>query len=254
MPDTGAILKLAENEVHLWRTEVASVPDELIEIYYDLLLPAERERNQRYRFDRDRRCDSVTRLLARTVLSNYADIESSAWWFIKGEHGKPEIGNDQVKLRFNLSHTSQHVVCAVTRSMHVGVDIEHTQRKNKVLDIAGHYFSRQEIIDLFELPVAQQPDRFFDYWTLKEAYMKARGEGISLGLGNFSFDLSDNQNIRISFSQKIEDEPEAWRFWLFNHCSEHRTALAIKNGVGAGEPILRFFDTIPLQEKYNDIL
>ncbi len=272
-------VQLLDNEVHIWRTDVQQVSVELIERYRQLMSGAELERNQRYRFEKSRHCDCVTRALARTVLSHYADIAPADWTFIKGEHGKPEISPGLAPaLRFNLSHTDRFVVCAVTRTLDIGIDIENTQRKNQVLDIADHFFSKQEVSDLFALPKERQSDRFFDYWTLKEAYMKASGEGISLGLGNFSFHLNDDvnnsQKIGISFGEKIADNAEDWRFWLFRPAQDHRMGLALKTSQLKGgelkdreldnrelnnkdlnsreEPVVRFFQTVPLQNTVSE--
>lgn len=242
----GSALQLLDNEVHIWCVAVDNVPRELGSRYWQLMSAEEHARNQRYRFEHSRWSDCVTRSLARTVLSHYAPLEPKQWRFEKGEHGKPEIINSSIPLRFNLSHTSKQVVCAVTRHCDVGVDVENTERKNQILDIADRYFSAQEVSDLFALPTEKQPDRFFDYWTLKEAYMKARGEGISLGLGNFSFVLDNTADIKISVNDAIEDQPDDWRFWLFRPQADHRLALAVKLAANAAEPQLSFFQTVPL--------
>lgn len=240
-------MHLTENDVHIWSVDIARVNPALISSYRAIMSAEELERNQRYRFEKNRFSDCVTRALARDVLSKYADRSPESWSFSKGEHGKPELTNSPVPLRFNLSHTSHHVVCVVTPIYDVGIDIEHTARKNDVLAIADRYFSEQEVTDLFELPVERQADRFFDYWTLKEAYMKASGEGISLGLGNFSFHFDESKAARISFGEKIIDNPDSWSFQQFNPAEDHRMALAICCGRHNKTKLtISQFSTVPL--------
>ncbi len=207
---------------------------------------AERERQARYRFARDQHRDLVARALVRTTLSRYAGRDPGAWCFTRGEHGKPELIDPPIPLRFNLSHSRDLVVFAVSLEHDVGVDIETIERRNDVLAIARHYFSSREVEDLFALPEARQRDRFFDYWTLKEAYIKARGEGISLGLGNFSFLFGGNDTIDIGFAPKLEDDPAAWQFCLYRPQENYRMAVASHRGEPARD--VHLLEATPLQD------
>lgn len=243
-------LSLNNNEVHLWRTDIQQVPPSLIASYLELMTDGERERNQRYKFEKSCIEHAITRALVRTVLSRYAaDIHPSDWRFTQGEHGKPELLNKPISIEFNLTHSSRYVICAVSSTMKVGVDVEHTARKNDVLTIADRFFSEQEVRELFALPEAKQRSRFFDYWTLKEAYMKARGEGISLGLGNFSFsfcEVGSSQTISITMAEKLNDNPADWYFQLDQPSPDQRFALAVKTA-GQKLPLdIKVFDIIPL--------
>ncbi len=240
------LLTLDDNEVHIWLTDISQVSADLLPSYRQLMSGQEIERNGRYRFEHSRIADAVTRALARTVLSRYADINPPDWAFCHGEHGKPEISNESIQLRFNLSHTSKWVACAVSRQRAIGLDIEFIERKNSILEIADRYFSKPELKELFSLPEDQQEDRFFDYWTLKEAYMKADGQGISLGLGNFSFNLTDAEAISVSFSEKIQQDPQSWCFRLMHPASDHRMALAFYGS--HKDLVVRQFETIPLRD------
>ena len=95
--------------------------------------------------------------------------------------------------------------------------------------VADHFFAPPEVEALQALPDrAAQLDRFFDHWTLKEAYMKARGIGVSLGLGNFWYDLEAGRPLRITFSEAIEDEPDAWQLRLLEPSERHRAAVALR--------------------------
>jgi 4'-phosphopantetheinyl transferase len=239
-------IALASNEVHLWRVQCADIDEpELLGRYRALMSAAELQRQARYRFERDRHRDLIARALVRTSVSRYLGGEPGHWRFHPGEHGKPELIGAPLPLRFNLSHSKDLVVCAVALQHDVGVDVEYTERGNDVLAIARHYFSRREVEDLFALPAERQRDRFFDYWTLKEAYIKARGKGISLGLGNFSFDLTCSDEISIGFVPTLNDDAAAWQFRLYRPLPEYRMALAWRQG---REPVVvRQYDVVPLQ-------
>lgn len=239
------MISLGKNDVHIWVCPLAQFKGQDSANYWALMSGGEHTRNLRYRFDKDRLADRVSRALVRSTLSLYVDMSPESFEFSIGEHGKPEVANAPQPIRINLSHTAHFAICALSAGADVGLDIECTERKNDVLAIADHYFSAREVDDLFALPKAQQQDRFFDYWTLKEAYMKARGEGISLGLGNFSFDLTSRAQPLISFGPKLKDDPNDWQFRLFQPARDHRLALAFRSDTS---PRLRFFQAIPLKD------
>lgn len=235
--------KLVADQLHIWRLSINDVDPQLLSAYRDLLSPEELQRMGRFKFDHLQRDYAIARALVRTTLSKYVDVAPTSWRFTQGEHGKPEIDHCPVPLRFNLSHTNKQIVCAVMLEKDIGIDIENIERNNDVLSIADRYFSALELKELFSLPVNRQVDRFFDYWTLKEAYMKADGGGISLGLGNFGFSFGDD--IAVSFSSKLADSEDQWRFWLFRPEFDHRMALAVRTGVDR-EVELQQFSAMPL--------
>ena len=220
-------LTLANNEIHLWMTKPEELlgNDELLTTYATLLTSKETAKQQRYKFAKDRHDALITRAFIRDLLSYYADIAPQDWQFEKGEKDKPEIINCPLPLRFNISHTKNLIICAVTLEDDIGCDVENTGRSNDVLAIAERYFSPTESKELFTLPVAQQRNRFFDYWTLKESYIKAWGLGLAIPLKDFSFNIADTEdkhkelltikhNISLSFAEHRVDEPQIWRSWL----------------------------------------
>lgn len=241
------MLKLAPGQIHIWVVRCSEITDAgLLSRYQRLMNAEERARYKRYRFEKDRHRHLLTRALVRTTLSRYAVRAPGDWVFCKGDQDKPEIQNPPIPLRFNVSHSGDFVVMAVTLELDLGIDVECMERTNDVLSIARHYFSTREIDALYALPAEHQRDRFFDYWTLKEAYMKARGEGISLGLGNFSFHLAGSDDIAIRFAPAFEDDPGHWRFWLYPLAPDHRMALAWRSGPLQRDNTVQHFNTIPL--------
>jgi len=251
-------LSLAANEIHLWATKPQDLlkdinNEELTKRYQALLTADETVKQQRYKFEKDRHDALITRAFIRDLLSYYADIEPADWRFEKGEKDKPEIINPPLPLRFNISHTKDLIICAVTLADDIGCDVENTTRTNDVLSIADRYFSPEETKELFSLPKEQQRHRFFDYWTLKESYIKAWGLGLAIPLKDFSFTIKEgdrekNSNITLDFAKHRIDQPSVWRSWLFYPNDKHRVAVSLRAKVDnqATNYQFRFFNSVPL--------
>jgi 4'-phosphopantetheinyl transferase len=229
------------NAVHVDLLDPAA-PDAAarLEEYRALLSADERERMARFVLDRDRRRFLLTRALVRTTLSRYAPVAPGGWAFIANVHGRPEIldrPRGVPDLRFNLSHTEGLIACAVTIGREVGIDVEHIGRR-LTHDVAGRFFAPREVRDLHALPADAQPKVFFDYWTLKEAYIKARGLGLALPLGDFAFTLGDTPAI--TFEPSLQDDPATWQFAQAWPTPQHRLGLAVRRE-GADLPVrIRF--------------
>lgn len=241
-----------ENEIHLWIARDECIRDsELLNSYHKILSIKETKQQKSFRFDKHRHQYLITRALQRSVLSYYVndEIRPEAWTFCENSYGKPYIGNVEFKntLSFNLSHTENMIVLAVTSGRDVGVDVEWSGRDTEILELADISFSTQERDQLFSLPFELQADRFFDLWTLKEAYIKACGMGLSIPLGQFSFEFSKPEGINISFDKDRNDQPESWQFWQIQPDEEHKIAVAIKNRHCRNLYSLRMWDVVPLQ-------
>jgi 4'-phosphopantetheinyl transferase len=191
-----------------------------------VLSSGERERLERFRFERDRHLFLVSHALLRFALSRLAGVDPQAWQFCTGPHGRPEIAAPPSRLRFSLSHTRALAACAATIDDDIGLDVEHTSRR-VTAGLADRFFSPRETHALRRVAGPAQCARFFEYWTLKEAYLKARGLGLSLPLNRFSV-YRDRQGVwRIAFEPSVGDDPACWRFWSWPIGDEHRAALAI---------------------------
>ena len=213
--------------------------------YRALLSKDEEERMARLIFERDRRRFLLTRALVRTMLSRYASVPPAGWSFIANVHGRPEILDRPAgvpDLRFNLSHTEGLIACAVTIGRDVGIDVEHIGRR-LTHDVAGRFFAPSEVRALELLPADEQPRVFFDYWTLKEAYIKARGFGLALPLADFAFTLSPPAPPVITIEPSLNDEAAAWQFFQDWPTPQHRLGLAVRRD-GADLPV-RIRSVIP---------
>jgi len=198
--------------------------------YLLLLSTEEHERMGRLVFERDRYRFLLTRALVRNMLSRYARVEPADWQFIANMHGRPEILDRPAgvpDLRFNLSHTDGLIACAVTIGRELGVDVEHVGRR-LTQDVAARFFAPAEVAHLKSVSDAEQERLFFDYWTLKEAYIKARGFGLALPLGDFAFQLSPERAPSISIAPSLNDDPATWQFLQDWPTPSHRLGLAIR--------------------------
>jgi 4'-phosphopantetheinyl transferase len=228
----------------------------LLRTYRALLSPDEIARNQRFVFPKGRHEHLMTRALVRTILSAYRPaVDPRAWQFVANPYGRPEIARPtaQPVLRFNVSHTDGLIVCLLAADREIGVDVEDTTRANiGLVEIADRYFSPAEVAALGALPEAARPDRFFDYWTLKESYIKARGLGLRLPLDQFSFHLGTHHQgtgepIRISFGPGIDDDPATWQFSLGRLSARHRLAIAIRRQLDEADLAIRIRSIVPLR-------
>jgi 4'-phosphopantetheinyl transferase len=219
---------LTSAEIHLWLAFYETVPEHLHARYRTLLTDAERAQESRFHFASDRLRYLVTRALVRTVLSRYVPIAPADWTFSTDAYGRPEIANelaDDPPLSFNISHTRSLIVLAVSRKRALGVDVENSRDRKVSMDIANRFFSQVEASDLFAIPNVLQHDRFFEYWTFKESYIKARGMGLSIPLDKFSFRYPNDRSVEISILPELGDDAARWQFWQFRPAPEYLVAV-----------------------------
>jgi 4'-phosphopantetheinyl transferase len=213
--------------------------------YRRLLNADELTREARFHFDADKERFVIGRTLARLQLSRFLGGDPRSWQFVTNEHGRPELLGPKGPrpVGFNVSHTHGVIACAVTSTHDVGVDVEWVDRL-LTHDIADRFFAAREVADLRALPAADQKRVFFDYWTLKEAYIKARGMGLALPLADFAFKLAPPRAPTITFEGRIHDRPETWQFAQSWPTPSHRLALAVRRAPGE-ELAVRIEDSVP---------
>jgi 4'-phosphopantetheinyl transferase len=222
--------------VHVWLAPEALADDPAIAPrLQSLLSDEERAQLQRFSVDSPRRLHLVARALQRTVLSRFVPVVAPRdWRFGRGDSGRPLIAPDHaVELDFNIAHTNGMVAMAVGRGLRVGIDVEAFARRRN-LEIARRYFSVREIAGLHALPPEEQPRRFLELWTLKEAYLKAIGTGISGGLGSMTFEFPAGG---ISFERALDPDASRWRFHQWSAADTHLLAVAWLGIPGAAQPV-----------------
>jgi 4'-phosphopantetheinyl transferase len=201
-----------------------------------MLSPQEKRRAARFKFERHRRQFVLSHGLVRAALSRLEPAtDPAAWHFEADRYGRPWIAGPVGAglLHFSLSHTEGCIACAISPFQAVGVDVENTSRQDSLLAIAEQCFSRDEIATLRDL-TEQQSALFFDYWTLKEAYAKARGRGLGLSFDRFSITGLRKGRIGVVSEPALEDGV-AWRFTRLRPSQRH--VLAIAEGVGGARAV-----------------
>ena len=245
----NAIISLTPEEIHLWLAFYDEITDErLLSDYLALLNSAEKEQQSRFYFAKDRLRYLVTRALVRTVMSRYVAIDPKEWVFSTNAYGCPEISNVQgreVFLSFNISHTDSLIVLGVTRRRALGVDVENFRAREVSIDIADRYFAPSEVTALNNVPPQQQQYRFFEYWTFKESYIKARRMGLSLPLDKFSFHYPNDHALEIAIDPELADDAGRWQFWQFQPRPQYLVAICAER-VGDQPPRLLVHQTVPM--------
>lgn len=174
-----ADLSIGAGEVHLWRAHLTETDPVALR---RLLSPSECIRAERFHFDRDRDRFVAGRGLLRTILSRYLGANPQDLQFVTGPHGKPELTGPYTSLRFNLSHSDDLMLLAVTHARAIGIDLELMREDVPFETLADYYFEPEDAWSLRLLPPAQRAWKFYDMWTSTEAQLKAGGTGISQGL------------------------------------------------------------------------
>jgi 4'-phosphopantetheinyl transferase len=192
-----------------------------------LLDDGERARMGRFVFEKDRRLYLAAHALVRRTLSRHADVDPAAWRFATEEGGKPVIAGPSgaPPLRFNLSHCRGLVACAVARDREVGVDVE--PRADVPEGLVDRICTPAEAAALRALPPSAQPDRFFTLWTLKEAYVKARGLGFALPVEQVGFGFGDGDTLRFEPDPALGEDPAAWLILRLHPTPAHCAALCV---------------------------
>ena len=226
---------LGQNEIHLWYQDLESPHlQSLTKAQIGLLNSEETKRFEAFKVPWKQKEYWATRVLTRTVLSQYLSTSFESLKFIENSFGRPELFStlENAPLQFNISHCEGLLVCAVTLEGKLGVDVEDIKQIESLTGIAQRHFSAKEFADLLKQSQEKQHKRFFEYWTLKEAYIKAKGKGLAIPLDNFSFELSQPGSIIFSADPTIECDPADWQFRLHRPTERHQMALAFRQ-IGA---------------------
>jgi len=232
-------------ETHAWFTIPESVQDDgILQRLNAILSEEELSRYRRFHFPADRHRYLVSHALVRETLSKYIDIPPADWCFSHGEHGRPEIANPATPaLRFNLTHTAGLAACVVTLSDDCGIDAEQIAERHNPAGVAKRMFSEAETRELEQLEGQAYLEHFFNRWTLREAYVKARGIGISFPTRKLTFTVNKDNFVEVSFHPDIEERRDNWHFELLKPTAEHIAAIAIRrNGDIDKKIITRFID------------
>lgn len=260
-------MTIDEGRLDLWYVYAeAATKARMLDVYRQWLPPDEVTRAERFRVEKDRTLALVSRALVRTALSHYSGGDPLAWRFRLNPYGKPSIAEPvanrmgaekiTVPLRFNVSHTKGMAVCAVVAAEgletdDVGVDVEDLRRRRVKRELARRFFASAEVEALEKLSEDRWPEAFLEFWTLKEAYIKARGMGLAIPLADFAFTLSADRPPAIRFAKDHGQDPEDWQFAQIRLAHRYQIATALRYPA-AKRLTICLRETIPLRRQCDE--
>ena len=194
----------------------------------ETLSEEERERAARLRFPRDRQHFTAARAVLRSIVAAYVNMEPNQLQFRVGPYGKPALaaGCGASTLSFNLSHSRDVALCAISRGSDVGVDVEHVSSDTDIDQIAECFFSPRELAIFRLLPSGEKQNAFFACWVRKEAYVKARGDGLAIPLDTFTVSFSPGEPAALLDVAGYPEEPSEWCLWELDVAPFCAAALA----------------------------
>lgn len=222
--------ELAANEIHVW---YASLNKPVLQ-YYCLLSTDERRRAERFHFEEDKKRFIVRRGILRTILGHYLNVESGRLQFCYGKNGKPALADKfgEAAIRFNMSCSEAIALYAFTSDYEIGVDIERIRDISEMEQIAKRFFSTRENAVFHTLSKSERKEAFFNFWTRKEAFLKATGDGLSRPLNRFDVTLVPGEPARLLRIEGDTEEAQHWSIQDLKPASGFAAALVIKGQIG----------------------
>jgi 4'-phosphopantetheinyl transferase len=219
--------KLPEDEVHVWQTGLDIPAPDLAQLRL-ILSPDECARADRFHFEVDQRRGIIGRAYLRLLLGRILEMPASELQFEYDEFGKPTLIPGQRRaLQFNVSHSGELILIAITMGRAVGVDVEQIRTDLDPNDIAVQFFSASEREILASLPVPARYRAFFTCWTRKEAYLKAKGVGLSLPLSQFDVSFLPDDEPRLVATRPEPAEARNWTLWALDLPLDYTGALVV---------------------------
>jgi 4'-phosphopantetheinyl transferase len=218
-------LDFQSRQVDVWRITL-DLPPATVKFLESTLLEDEAQRAGRFHFEKDKSSYIIAHGCLRDILSRYLRCEPRELSFDIDEYGKPSIKGH--KLEFNLSHSGDFALIAVSRERKVGVDVERIRSDLELESMASRFFSPTEVSELAALPPKQRKLAFFNCWTRKEAYIKAQGLGLSLPLDSFDVSLTPNEPAILRATRPDAQEASCWTLFSLEVAHNYAAALAVE--------------------------
>lgn len=221
---------LNSDEVHVWRVAL-EMPASRIQEFSAILAADECRRADRFRFPQHRHHFIAARGALRMLLGRYTGRNPEELRFDYNQYGKPALTGEVQKplLHFNLSHSGELALYAFAYGRELGIDVEYTRRRiDQIEQIALRYFSEAENVVLSSLPEQMHSEAFFNCWTRKEAYIKARGQGLSLPLHQFDVTLSPGQPAQLLATRDDPSQLVRWTMQALHPGPDYVAALVVE--------------------------
>lgn len=223
---------LVGNEVHVWRASLAALPSTISSL--QSILPEEEvKRAKQFYFEEDRLHWIIAHGILRRLLGLYLDMDPREVRLVTNRYGKPFVAYpfQGARLHFNLSHSADLALYAFAYDRHVGVDVEYMHAGIDCEQLAHHHFSTVECAALQRLAPAVRQEAFFLCWSRKEAYIKARGEGLSIPLDQFDVSLVPGEPAVLLDSREDPQAPARWSLHTLTPADRYAGAIVVE---GAG--------------------
>lgn len=218
---------LAAAAVHVWRVSLEQ-PPALVQTLQQVLSADEQTRAHRFHFEKDRRHFIVARAALRKLLGRYLGMDATDLRFSYSDYGKPHLAESPAQLNFNLAHSGRLAVFAFTEIGEIGVDLEEVRPEFTGDEIARRFFSASEVACLDQLSADARVWAFFNCWTRKEAFIKAKGVGLSLALDQFDVALLATDEPAVLRTGWDESEAERWGLRALELGPDYVGAVAVE--------------------------
>ena len=221
-------LKLSDSDIHVWRADL-NLPPEEIETLATTLSADESDRAHRFRFEKDRNRFIAARGILRSLLATYLNLHPSQIQFAYGDRGKPSLSiATPSNLSFNLSHSKKIALYAITLTSSIGIDIEYLRPMPDALQLAKRFFSPKEYEAIAQLSPPEQQRGFLKAWTAKEAYLKAKGLGLSGGLEKVEVSIAFGEVFKLLTIDGDDCLADCWSLYSVKPHPDYLAALAIE--------------------------
>lgn len=218
--------QLGNIEAHCWYCSHA-LNQSRIPVYKKLLSIDEVHKANKFKFEKDRNCYIISRGILRILLGKYLEKHPKNIIFQYSQYGKPSL-NSNTTLNFNISHSGNTTVFGFVNDLEIGVDVEKIKIDFDVLDLAKNFFSQREIKSLESRP-EQLYKSFYRCWTRKEAFIKAKGSGLSFPLDSFTVSLDNNENAKLLETHWDVNEAMEWNFFSFNPSEDYIGSVSLRS-------------------------
>jgi 4'-phosphopantetheinyl transferase len=219
--------ELSRNEVHIWTLRTSDLKA-AAPIFERVLVTDEMERAQRFRFSHLRESFVIARGALRYLLGRYLDVPPSRITFVYGSKGKPALASVD-NVQFNMTHSGTLAAVAITADCQIGIDVEQIRQLSDMEQIAERFFCPEETKEIMSVPPCERAHTFFRCWTLKEAYVKAVGDGLSVPLNGFQVTLQPDRPKRLVHVGNDIAAAESWTLHELCLAPDHAAALAYRD-------------------------
>jgi len=219
--------ELSERDIHVWVLRITA-SHTLASQFEPILSADELDRAKRFRFEHLQQSFAITRGALRHLLGRYLGVAPHSIQFRYGLRGKPAVAS-ATGIEFNITHSENLALVALTVKCPIGIDIERIRPIQDMQSVAERFFSADESREILSLPVDDRELAFFSCWARKEAYIKAIGHGLHVGLDSFRVTVRPNEAARLVHVTDEPNAPDEWSLEDFHLSPQYTAALAYRD-------------------------